>query len=189
VFIIWNADLRKESHSRLKANCELFWGKIENQEDLLSVSQEGTDIEEVENPLMANEIIVDKVILRIFNKNPAVFLDIGLNKLIEDVCQLLQGVAQMLIMDLQVIEENGLKIDAQSRSIVDPKQAFDEEKRQEFQKGFNYRQYQALLMLTSLLLAIEQLLSNPFNPNHLFMSHPGDKQQSQKAIWKSYISS
>ena len=42
-------------------------------------------------------------------------------------------------MDLQVIEENGLKIDAQSRSIVDPKQAFDEEKRQEFQKGFNYR--------------------------------------------------
>lgn len=95
----------------------------------------------------------------------------------------------MLIMDLQVIEENSLQIDPQKRTIIDPKGVFDEEKREEFQKGFNYRQYQALLMLTALMLAIEQLLSNPFNPNHLFMTSAGDKQQSQKAIWKSYMSS
>lgn len=138
---------------------------------------------------MKHEISVGNVILRVYNKNPAVFIDQNLPAFITAVCNELQTVAQKLIIDLQAISENQLRVNLQTREIEDVKGTMSGEELVDLTRRFFYCQYQSLLMLTSLMLSIEQLLCNRANPNHLFMAAAGDKQQTQKALWKSQFTS
>jgi hypothetical protein len=127
VFLIWNSDLKKGSHDRIKANCQTIWELLQTEDNMDDLDYQ-IDNSQWFNPLMQNEIIVDDVILRIYNKNPAVFTDKSLYTLVTTVCQTLQGVAQKLFRDQQIIDENHFKIDPKTREITMPeekKSSFD----------------------------------------------------------------
>ena len=73
-------------------------------------------------------------------------------------------------MDMLIIDEEKIKIDPETRemSLTGEGSSLAEGALEALNKRFKYKQYQALLMLTTILLTIEQLLSNYYNPNHLF---------------------
>jgi len=81
VFIIWNTQLKKEIHSRIKNNCEkivLCLAESNFEFDL--------DEQEIHNPFLENEIRVSDVILRIYNENPNVYINTKLNTFILNLC-------------------------------------------------------------------------------------------------------
>jgi len=55
-------------------------------------------LEETKNPDYENELIVDSVILRMYNYNPSVFINVKLNAFITDVSQELYEVSKQLVL-------------------------------------------------------------------------------------------
>jgi len=64
VFVKWNKDLKKESHRRIRELCD----------ELISTKDCNISLDAISCHEMCKEKIIDKVILRIYNKNPAVFI-------------------------------------------------------------------------------------------------------------------
>jgi hypothetical protein len=88
VFVKWDCYLREESHQRVKALCEkILHGKP--FDDL-------TSLDEIVNPELDDELRISQVILRIYNRNPAVFINLKLNTFITAISQQIYEVAQEL---------------------------------------------------------------------------------------------
>jgi hypothetical protein len=64
VFVKWNIALRRESHRRIRELCDRLLCKKDCNLSLDTISSHE----------MWKEKIIDKVILRIYNQNPAVFI-------------------------------------------------------------------------------------------------------------------
>lgn len=79
VFVKWDCYLRDESHQRVKALCE----KILHSRPFDDL----TSLDEIVNPDLDDELRISQVILRIYNRNPAVFINLKLNTFITAVSQ------------------------------------------------------------------------------------------------------
>jgi hypothetical protein len=84
VFVKWDCYLREESHKKVKDLCEkIMLGKP--FDDL-------TALEEIVNVELEEELRISQVILRMYNRNPAVFINVKLNSFITDVAKEIQEV-------------------------------------------------------------------------------------------------
>lgn len=108
-------------------------------------------MERLESFEIEKELLVEQVILRLYNCNPAVFIDYKLTtfitKLSDDIYNL-------------------------SRDLYDLKNQIQQTKQEQagwsesyLQTKYQFTCYKALVLLTALLLSLEQLLTNDFNPN------------------------
>ena len=89
VFVKWDCYLREESHKKVKDLCEkIMLGKP--FEDL-------TSLEEIVNVELEEELLISQVILRMYNRNPAVFINVKLNSFITDVARELQEVFMLFL--------------------------------------------------------------------------------------------
>jgi hypothetical protein len=144
VFVKWNKELKRESHRRIREYCDRVFTK---QDCNLS-------LEEIQSNEMWKEKIIDKVILRIYNRNPAVFIGNSLTSFITDVSANIYKLSQKLY-------------DFNSKHT--PEEKTDNPQ-------YQYYCYKAQVLLTSLLLSLEQLLNNEFNPN---LPNPRRNENSQ----------
>ena len=102
-----------------------------------------------------------QVILRNYNKNPSVFINVKLNTFITEVANQLFEVSQ----ELWALR-NGPNADQLTEDRVYKLRGNPERMSNDLRK-FWFLSYKAQLQLTTLLLSIEQLLYNEFNPNLL----------------------
>ena len=107
---------------------------------------------------LEEELRISQVILRMYNRNPAVFINVKLNSFITDVARELQ---EVFMLFLRIRSSEKKDIGDLTRKHDSMGQASN------LQKFFQYLQYKAQLLLTTLLLSIEQLLQNEYNPNLL----------------------
>ena len=129
--------------------------------------------------LEKEERIID-VILRNFNQNPAVFINTKLNMFITEVATQLFSVSQYLYAKRQDDTLGELKAEKIARLIENP------ERMSANQRQYKYLCSQAQLQMTALLLSIEQLLYNEFNPN-LLQSRHEEKLDAQAKLTAQLI--
>ena len=111
VFVKWDCYLREESHQKVKALCEkILHGKA--FEDL-------TSLEEIVNPELDEELRISQIILRMYNRNPAVFINVKLNSFITDVAKEIQEVSWQLF---RIRNRETKDIDELTRKVDNPAQ-------------------------------------------------------------------
>jgi hypothetical protein len=142
VFVKWNSELKLQSHQAVQEICD----KLINREEIDFNTLEPVRITDLEN-----ETRIGSVILRQFNSNPSVFINTKLHMFITEIAAELYKVSQSLFQFRQ--------------SGQDPSKFDKGPDMPDFEKIYFYNCYKAQLLLTSLLLSIEQLSQNEFNPN------------------------
>lgn len=122
------------------------------------------------SPDLQDELRIESIILRMYNKNPAVFINIKLNTFITKVAEILYDVSKKLfqISQNEDVSQLANSVKTMRSTTTSPsKGGRSAEHLSNKQKQFHYLNYKGLLSLTTLLLSVEQLIYNEFNPNLL----------------------
>ena len=163
----WDKSLREMSQHRVRDFCELI---LNNQPigDLRILDQ-------IVNMELEKEERIIEVILRNYNHNPAVFINTKLNIFITEVASQLFSVSQQ-IYTLRQDDTEGMLQASKIYAIRD-----HPERMSETQRKYKYYCHQAQLQLTTLLLSLEQLLYNEYNPN-LLQTRQDEKLDAQARL-------
>ena len=133
VFVVWTKEMREKSHDRIKHNCDEILKSYENPDYQVFFDLGPLSI----IPIMNTDIKVKDVIIRVYNKNSAVYVNEKLNMFIHLIAKELNITA--------ILEGNG--------SPTNTTNVMDITKSQALIHSYN-------LLLTALLLSLEQLLFN-----------------------------
>ena len=169
VFLKWDANLRNTQYYNVQVKCEQILEKLSEQTD-----QTFEDIESVleilektpfTNPLSKHEVIIESIFTRVYNKNPGLFISCNFDhfigslsveffyktRFLDYIHRLFKD--QEISMD-DLNDETWVKWDGQEEGLT----------KHRVKKIYRYISQQCLYTLTSLMLSVEQLTANEFNP-------------------------
>lgn len=154
-YFIWQKEMRQEIWKIISEANEIIIKEIDSlqishisMEDPLFLTQYVEALKKPEFPTLMNEVVIREVFLRNFNKYPNTDIKVNLAIFIEETSKKAQEIYLILAKDLTMINEKSLS--KQEKKRIDRKVC-------EF-----------LILITGVLLGIEQFLYNKTNPQAAF---------------------
>lgn len=183
VFLMWDTTLRENQLKNIQCECDEIMKQMNNvrkdEFDKLVVNLPTTHFT---NPRTKHEVLIDKIITRVYNTNPGLYIDLKFEECIDKLSRKFQDQVFILNSIHTIFETQQIDYDAQNEEIWieydkrEPKQGMMKNR---MKKIYRYLAQQTLYVVTSLTLCLEQLLFNPHNPVKL--QKDSERQEETKA--------
>ncbi|CDW89296.1 UNKNOWN [Stylonychia lemnae] len=160
LFLRWNSDLKEQQLSKIKAECERILQSLSSFQGDFEHFDCNLINEPYQNPTVVHETIITNLIVRVFNKNPAVYIA----EFTKGLCIQLDKQLFCLQEILNIFSKGDLEYEANNDDFVVQIRA-EVFTIKQIRKKFKYCSQQTLQVMSAILLVLEQYLLNSYNPN------------------------